>query len=352
MTTNFLEIDPTKDPSNKWRNFIGAACVVLSIIAGFLWFTNKPINVFSKTEENENLQELVENTLRDDKNEEDNFAQKAIPDYEEKQQTPKLPQLRGELPDEEDFSAKSIIVKDKETGMVMYAKNEYNRRSVASITKLMSALVILEKDPNWDAVVEVVPDDVIGTHMYAGEKYTLESLWRSALIGSSNKAVLTLADSVGWPREAFVERMNGKALELGMADTHFVDPTGLEKENVSTASDIAILLEEAMDINEIRQTVLLKEYYLASVDKKNMRHMWNTDWLLLGWVNNHFVDIRGGKTGYIPESGYNFTMQVADAYGHILDVVVLGAKDHEARFTEARDVAEAVFEDYIWDEEK
>jgi D-alanyl-D-alanine carboxypeptidase len=80
--------------------------------------------------------------------------------------------------------------------------------------------------------------------------------------------------------------------------------------------------------------------------------MWNTNWLLLGWINNQLFDLRGGKTGYINASGYNFAMQVGDANDNIVSVIVLGTKSHEARFEESRDVAVSVFENYAWPERR
>jgi serine-type D-Ala-D-Ala endopeptidase (penicillin-binding protein 7) len=261
---------------------------------------------------------------------------------------PKLPELiKGKIP-QDDFSAESMIVKDNESGMVMYRKSEYSERSIASLTKLMSALVVLEKNPDWLNLATVIEDDIFDTHMYAGDTYTIEQLWQAALVGSSNKAIYTLADAVGWPRVAFVERMNQKALELGMIQTKFIEPTGLDAGNQSTASDLAMLLNEALRSEKIRTAMATKELNLYSEERQKKHHMWNTNWLLLGWITNDLHKFRGGKTGYIPESGYNFMMQVSDADNHIIDVVVLGANSHEARFTEARDIAEWTFDSYKW----
>ena len=142
--------------------------------------------------------------------------------------------------------------------------------------------------------------------------------------------------------------MNEKARELGMIDTFFTDPSGLDSTNVSTASDIVMLLNEAMKQERIRDTLIKPEYNLYSDQRGQSHHMWNTNWLLLGWVTNDFYKIYGGKTGYISASGYNFTVRVANEAGKILDVVVLGADTHEGRFTEARDVSEWAFENYEW----
>lgn len=264
---------------------------------------------------------------------------------------PLLPELDGEMLSGEMFSASNIIVKDDTTGAVLYRKDEYEPRPIASLTKLMSALVILEKAPRWASSTTVVGDDIIDTHIYAGDTYTLDQLWHTALIGSSNKAIYTLADAVGWPRPAFVERMNEKARELGLATTVFAEPTGLDAGNVSSASDLAILMQEALRHERIRRALLTTEYRLYSAERGKEHRFWNTNWLLLGWIPHQFADLRGGKTGYIPESGYNFVLQTADEAGHAITVVILGAATHEARFTEARDLAEWVWANYQWPDE-
>lgn len=259
-----------------------------------------------------------------------------------------MPELVGGLLPGEEFNAKSIIVKDHETGFVLYKKNEYNKRSIASITKLMSALVLLEKNPDWSAKAVVIGADSLDTHMYANDTYTLDELWYASLVGSSNKAILSLANALDWPIEAFVERMNQKALELGMSDTTFVEPTGLDENNKSTASDLVILLEESLKQEKIRDAVLTPEYNLYSAERKKKHHMWNTDWLLLGWIQNDFNKIFGGKTGYTGAAGYSFVVQLSDKNNHIIDIVVLGTDEHETRFTEAKKVADMVFVNYKW----
>ena len=263
---------------------------------------------------------------------------------------PQLPELTGEMLDSEQFSADCMLVRDVKSGKLLFQKNEYTPHALASISKLMSALVILEKDIDWTATTTVIGDDSLGTHIYAGDVYTLEQLWNVALVASSNKAVLSIVNYLDWPEEAFVERMNQKAQELGLLDTRFVEPTGLDENNISTASDISLLLSDALRHNKIKDSLLLPEYNLYSKQRATAHHVWNTNWLLLGWVENSFADILGGKTGFINLAKYNFTVRLADEFGHQIDVVILGADTHEARFTEARDVANWVFANYKWPE--
>lgn len=340
MINNFLPPDPIKeDKSNTWRSLI---LIVLIIIGGGLIFINfhksnkeGDIFVFKYVTPLELVQSLLPRIGGD------------IVIDPPVINKPKLPELQGEMLDSNTFTAEGIIVKDKETGTVLYAKNEYGKRPIASVTKLMSALVLLEKNPDWTTTTVVIGPDSLDTHVYAGDTFTLDELWQATLIGSSNKAVLSLANAMDWPMEAFVERMNQKALELGMTDTFFTDPSGLDDTNVSTPSDLSILLDEALKQEKIKSTVLMPELNLYSVERKTKHHLWNTDWVLLGWIPNNFDVFNGGKTGFITASGYNFVMQ-AGKNGHLINVVILGAADHEKRFTEARDVANWVFANYKW----
>ncbi len=266
---------------------------------------------------------------------------------------PPVPQLIGVLPEAETFSAASIFVKDLKTGEVLYRKNENEKRPEASISKLLSALVVLESNPDWNSTTTIKGDeDIDDSHVVSGAVYTISDLWKAALVASSNQSMLALADSTGLSREAFVARMNEKALELGMRDSSFVEPTGLSEKNISTASDIAILLDESLRQPKIQEAVLLKEINIAPVGKKKLQHFWSTNWLLLGWVPNKIKDFRGGKTGYITAAGYNFTMQLARDDEKVIDVVVLGAKAYELRFSEARDISYDVFSAFLWPSEQ
>ncbi|MFZ2190507.1 MAG: hypothetical protein WA057_06635 [Candidatus Magasanikiibacteriota bacterium] len=332
---NFLEIENFKDKSNTWRGVV-AVFLLLIAIGSVIYRTN------SFSSEREMLNKVLQPLQNIKIGGGDVVVEPPQP------VKPSLPELIGPMKPTEDFTAHSVIVKDVKTGMVMYRKNEYDKWPIASITKLMSALVLLEKNPDWTTSTIVIGADSLDTHVYAGDVYTLEDLWLAGLVGSSNKAILSLANALDWPEEAFVERMNQKALELGMTDTYFTDPTGLDSTDVSSASDVVILINEAMKHDKIKQALLTTEINLYSEERGKSHHVWNTDWLLLGWVPHTFVDFYGGKTGYITLSDYNFTMQVGDGNNHTINVVVLGAKTHEARFTEARDIAEWVFANYKW----
>jgi len=338
MLPNFIE--PIKDFSNRFRNIIVG--VLLVAVAVFLVLNktvvaDEGVKVLTRViRPIVGLDKLV-NRIGGDKE----FTPPPAP-------VVKLPELKGEKLDLSNFSATNVVVKDVQTGLILLSKNEYEKHSLASITKLMSALVILEKKIDWNTTTTVVSDDVEDTHMYAGDTYTIEELWNAALVASSNKAILTLADATGWPREAFVERMNTKATEIGLTMSVFAEPTGLSEDNQASAADTAILLNEALKNEKIAKTLLVKEYNLYSKERKQKHHMWNTDWILLGWIPNKLSEFFGGKTGYTVAAGYNFAMRSGDGKNNLIDVVVFGTKTNEERFVEANKIAEWIFNNYNW----
>jgi D-alanyl-D-alanine endopeptidase (penicillin-binding protein 7) len=244
-------------------------------------------------------------------------------------------------------SARAVVVRDVASGAFLVTENAYTPVSIASITKLVSALVLLDTNINWSAT-NTVPDDMVAdSQLFPGEVYTNDWLWQAALVGSSNRAILALVDASGLSREAFVVRMNEKARVLGMSRAVLTDPTGLEAGNQASAVDVAILLHAAMKEPRIRETLVHPSYSIERIGRAPAV-VWNTNWLLLGWVPHSFVHIIGGKTGYIPESGNNVTVRIEGKDTHELDVVVLGSSTTESRFIDAKQMAEWVFQEYEW----
>lgn len=261
----------------------------------------------------------------------------------------KKPNKIADLPQADTIAAAGMLVRDVESDTILYEKAQFGVRAMASITKLMTALTLLDIGLDWGGTGTVVADDgLIDNHMYAGDTYTTDELWLSMLVASSNKAAMTLVDMTAPNREYFVARMNAIAADLGMTDTTFVEPTGLNAGNVSTPKDISILLDRALSEPAIRDGLRTTEYQLYSNERETSHHMWNTNWLLLDWIPNNFYYVIGGKTGYIDASLYNFTTRIVTVDGKILDVVVLGAPSHEERFTIARDAVYTALRSYDW----
>lgn len=253
----------------------------------------------------------------------------------------------AKLPDSNQFSARHLVVRDSLTGQMLYGKAAYEEWPMASVTKLLSALVLLDMPINFASTTVAAADGAPDNDVAIGATYKIADLWNAGLISSSNRAVLSLADSTGLTRAEFAARMNEKARQLGMTGTKVVEPTGLDARNHSTAADIAVLLAEALRKPEILNSVQQTTYDLATVNGQYRKQIKTTDWLLSGAISNFGLELVGGKTGYIPESGYNFAAETVSST-HKVVVVVLGANSIDARFTEARRAAEWAYQNFTW----
>ena len=252
-----------------------------------------------------------------------------------------------------EFSAASVLIKDEVSGLALLTKDSYAERPMASITKLMSALVLFEQVTDWQTTTTVGRADLNDPHLASGEVYKLDDLWTAGLVASSNKAILALVEASHLNEATFVARMNTKATELGLLKTHFVEPTGLDSGNVSTASDIAILLAEALRNEKISTTLRTTEYTLRPIGlSKQKHHFWNTNWLRLGWIPNGFSSSTPiiGKTGYTDAALYNVAVRIAHPDGRVVLAVVLGSSTNESRFVEAKLAADWAFANFSWPE--
>jgi len=228
----------------------------------------------------------------------------------------------------------AALVVDADTGEVVIDKNGDSVTPIASITKLMTAIVILESGLDLQTPVALTRDDVdfkkgSRSRLRTGASLTRDELLLIALMASENRAAAALGRSYPGGTEAFVVAMNSMAIELGMDDTRFVDPTGLSPQNVSSARDLAKLVRAAHGYPAIREystrdkaTVLL-----SGKQKMNFR---NTN----GLVRNSRWEIDLSKTGYISEAGRCLVMQVRVASKDLI-VVLLDSWGKHSRVGDA-----------------
>ncbi len=227
--------------------------------------------------------------------------------------------------------AAAAIVYNPDTGEVLWQANGELPRSIASLTKVMTAVVFLETDPDLDQTVTVTRSDLRGastTYLRAAERVTVNDLLHLMLIGSDNAAARVLARISPWGAGGFVDRMNAKAEELGLESTHFADPSGLRPENVSTAYELSRLIAYAA-ANEYLAAVMQKPSYTLMTRRGPVR-VENTNKLLGD------LAVRGGKTGFIRQAGYCLATLLQLPQGPQVAVVILGARSSLARFLEAR----------------
>ena len=233
-----------------------------------------------------------------------------------------------------DVRAEAAIVYNPETGEVLWESNSQNTRSIASITKVMTAAVFLENDPDLSQQVVITRPDVTRastTHLRSGYKVTTGDLLHLLLIASDNAAARALARVSPHGSEGFIDRMNAKAEELGLEHTYYEDPSGLLAANVSSAYDMARLISYVSK-DERLANIMRKPEYTASVGRTSVT-IRSTNQL----VRTGDVDVLGGKTGFITKAGYCLaTLLRLPQGGPQIAVVVLGAKSNAGRFWETR----------------
>ncbi len=232
-----------------------------------------------------------------------------------------------------DVRAAAAIVFDPSNGQVIYEENSQDKRSIASITKVMTALVYLEDNPDLNQEVVIQRSDTFAastTYLKANDKITAGELLHLLLIPSDNAAARALARTSHGGTASFIERMNEKAIELGLQNTSFADPSGLNANNMSSAFDLSHLITFAASDERIASIMRTPTYTVTTNRRQIPIH--STNHILLAGD----VEVMGAKTGYITKSGYCLASLLRLPQGNPIAVVVLGAHSNNGRFWETR----------------
>ena len=229
--------------------------------------------------------------------------------------------------------SRNAVVLDPATNEILFDKNAAATVPIASLSKLMTTQVFLEQKPDLERVVEVTNDELEHgghTQLRNHEMVSLGDLLHMSLMCSDNVATRVLARESGLASEDFLAAMNRKAVELGLAGTRFVEFTGLDERNVSTATDCARLLRAAVGNETIQRIMTTRAYEFGARYRDHARRhaISNTNRLLYGRF-----EVRGGKTGFIVEAGYCFATWI-HTQGRDLIAVVLGAPTPATRFAD------------------
>ncbi|MGE5027056.1 MAG: D-alanyl-D-alanine endopeptidase [Betaproteobacteria bacterium] len=208
------------------------------------------------------------------------------------------------------LSSSSAMVVDQVTGDTLYAKNTDARMPIASITKLMTAMVVLDAGLPLDEKIAISKEDIDslkGTHsrLKVGVTLSRHLALQLALMSSENRAASALGRSYPGGFNAFVAAMNRKAQSLGMTHTHFVDSTGLNSDNTSTAPDLVKMVNAAYGYPLIREITTTGSYDVAMRGGPRRVQFRNTNML----VRNKTWEIGLSKTGFINEAGHCLVMQ-------------------------------------------
>ncbi|HIZ16427.1 MAG TPA: D-alanyl-D-alanine carboxypeptidase [Firmicutes bacterium] len=245
-----------------------------------------------------------------------------------------------------ELNAKSAVLMEKSTGRVLYEQNPHERLAPASITKIMSLLLIMEAIESGKITI----DDTVSASEHAvsmggsqiwlevGETMTVNELLKAVAIGSANDATVALGEYIAGSEEAFVNMMNERAAQLGMENTHFVNCTGLDAENhYTSAYDVALMSRELIGHD------LIKQYSSVWMDslREGETQLVNTNKLV-----RFYEGATGLKTGTTDEAGYCLSA-TAERDDMELIAVVMGSDSGNNRFNSARKLLDHGFANYV-----
>ena len=233
------------------------------------------------------------------------------------------------------LNLKSAMLVNYDNGEVLYAKNADQVRPVASLTKLVTAMVILDKKVDMNLTATITREDArrsSRSRLRVGYELTVHDLMHAMLMNSDNRAARALARVASGSMERFTLEMNRKIKKLGLENTTFYESSGLDSRNVSTCHDIAKILHYAHDYDLIQEITAKKTYRVKVRNRKNITlPMANTNLLI-----HSRYKVLSGKTGYIRAADYCLTCLVQNREGERLTLVVLGVPGDKLRFKEAR----------------
>ena len=243
------------------------------------------------------------------------------------------------------ITAIASAIMDKDSGAILWQHNASEVRSLASITKLMTALIFLENNPGWQQVMTMEKRDEVngGTaHLERGEKIKVRDLFYTALISSDNNATHALVRSTGLTMDQFIDLMNIKVKDLDLEHTHFVDVTGLSDNNKSTALEILSLAKIALSQEDIKAVTSKNTYNFQAISGRQHR-IFSTNKLL-----DSYLDVVAGKTGFITAAGYCLVSEIQGENGQDIIGVVLGSATHDDRFQDLKILSAWILDNFSW----
>ena len=249
-----------------------------------------------------------------------------------------LPDMRDEK-DGDLVSAESVILWNSEADVIKFDKNGFERRPIASLTKIMTAMVAIDFGVDWNKEIAIEDDEwrIGGRLVLAPDEFvTMRDLLHASLMGSANNATLAFVRGVGIPEKEFIFEMNRKAIELGLEQTEFVGVTGLDSKNVSTAYEVAKIAEAAFNEYPIIQEISSKEKYKYVIGGSGREHtIVNTNNLMV----DYGYPLTGSKTGYLYEANFCLVVKGSGDSNDMV-AVVLGAPSEWDSMSDVRTLLE------------
>lgn len=271
-----------------------------------------------------------------------------------------IPTRKKDVADIKIWASSSVVI-DADTGTIIHYDNGRNRTQIASLTKMMTAILVMENIEDLDEEVTITkemlradgtvvgcPTSVFcnGNRMFVGEKVHAKDLMRAMLMNSANDSANALGAHIAGSKEKFVDMMNEKAKDMGLKDTHFCTPSGLEIDGqedqcYSSAYDIARIASYSLKYETIWDIMKIPDGKFYSTDGKYVHELKNTDMLLTTLPN-----CIGGKTGFTPLAGKSLMTGAEDPTGdHKIIAVIL---NDEQRWDDMRTLVGWTFDNYKW----
>ncbi|KKR21533.1 MAG: D-alanyl-D-alanine carboxypeptidase DacB [Candidatus Moranbacteria bacterium GW2011_GWA2_39_41] len=271
-----------------------------------------------------------------------------------------FPIRKKNVPDIKIWAGSSVVI-DVDTGTIIHYDDGRKRTQIASLTKMMTAILVMENIKDLNEQITITKEDlrVDGTkvgcptsvicnsnRMYVGEKVYAKDLMKAMLMNSANDSATALGTHIAGSSQKFVDMMNYKAEDMGLKDTHFCTPSGLEIDGqedqcYSTAYDLARIAAYSLKFDTIWDIMKIPEGQFYSCDGKYMHVLKNTDMLL-----NTLPGCVGGKTGFTPLAGKSLMLGAEEPTGkHKIIAVLL---NDEQRWDDMRTLVNWVFENYKW----
>jgi D-alanyl-D-alanine carboxypeptidase len=255
------------------------------------------------------------------------------------------------------FAGSSVVI-DVDSGTILFYEKGKDQTPIASLTKMMTAIVVMEKVKNLDEAV-TIDEEAFSTEgtkvgcprtgycvderLHVGEKITVKDLLAAMLLNSANDAAVALGKHVSGSQSAFSDIMNEKARELNLGDSHFCNPSGLDEDNCySSAYDIARVAAYSMRYKQIWDIMKMPEVEVGSCDGKYSHRLKNTD-LLLDQVPNCL----GGKTGFTYNAGRSLLMAAADPNQGKHRIIAVILNDNN-RWEDMASLINWTFENHEW----
>lgn len=306
----------------KFFSYVFTVLSITIIVLGVLWFKFNPYSEKSHT-----LVSPLPDFLTMSKNEQVTLLDLWMPFIQ---------QTYGSGFDSSQLTAKSVLMYDLTANKVLFEKNAKDKLPMASLTKIMTAIISLE-NPKADDRYVVTAENLVGEDsmgLEAGEILTLEELLYGLMLPSGNDASEVLATNYPGGREKFIEAMNKKAKALGLTDTSFSNPSGLQGDGIqhTTTYDLLVITRYALDNFPLFADIVTKsEYQLPATATHKAYNLFNETNLL-----TTYPGVKGVKTGFTPEAGLCLVSYL-DYKGHKIIGIILNSENRRGEMKELLD---------------